>query len=97
MKNKLFVFALIAAIAIMCFAAATGRQSTRATTDYCDGWEAGYCEGWRYEKGVNAVCPIAPVCPIPELGRDKYQDGYNKGFTKGQKAAKDKSKNPEKA
>lgn len=56
-------------------------------SNFCDGWEDGYCEGWRDVKGQFAVCPVAPVCPIPEVNRDRYRDGYNRGFKAGSRAA----------
>jgi len=56
--------------------------------DYCDGWEEGYCEGWKDVKGQYSVCPVAPVCPVPEVGKDDYKGGYNRGFKKGMSAAK---------
>lgn len=55
--------------------------------DYCDGWEDGYCEGWKDVKGQFAICPITPICPLPEIGRDRYNDGYNRGFKAGARAA----------
>ena len=55
--------------------------------DYCEGWEEGYCEGWKDVKGKYAICPVAPICPIPEIGKDKYKDGYNRGFKAGYKKA----------
>lgn len=57
-------------------------------SDYCDGWEDGYCEGWKDVRGQFAICPITPICPIPELGKDTYRGGYNRGFKAGSKAAK---------
>ena len=51
--------------------------------EYCKGWEDGYCEGWRDVKGQNAICPITPICPIPEINKDRYTDGYNRGFKRG--------------
>lgn len=57
------------------------------SNDYCDGWEDGYCEGWRDIKGQFAICPITPICPIPEVGKSRYRDGYNRGFKAGSRAA----------
>lgn len=58
------------------------------TNNYCDGWEDGYCEGYRDVEGQFAICPIPPTCPIPELecGRG-YRCGYNRGFKKGMRDA----------
>jgi len=54
---------------------------------YCAGWEEGYCEGWKDVKGVFAICPITPICPIPEINRSRYKDGYNRGFKAGYRDA----------
>ena len=56
--------------------------------DYCDGWEEGYCEGWKDVKSQYSVCPVAPVCPVPEVGKDGYKGGYNRGFKKGMSDAR---------
>jgi hypothetical protein len=51
---------------------------------FCDGWEAGYTEGYCYARGTySCMGPIVPICPIPYLGRDGYNDGYNRGFLAG--------------
>lgn len=55
--------------------------------DYCDGWEDGYCEGWKDVKGSFSICPITPICPIPEIGKDDYRSGYNRGFKAGYRDA----------
>ena len=57
-------------------------------SDYCDGWEEGYCEGWKDVKGEFAICPITPICPIPEIGKDDFRGGYNRAFKAGMKAAR---------
>ncbi len=57
------------------------------TSDFCKGWEDGYCEGWKDVKGQYAICPITPICPIPEIGQDSYRGGYNRGFKAGSRAA----------
>ena len=57
-------------------------------TKFCDGWEEGYCEGWQSIQGQLAMCPIAPICPIPEVLENEYNDGYNRGFLKGRVDAK---------
>lgn len=58
-------------------------------TDYCDGWEDGYCEGWKDVKGQYAICPIAPVCPVPEIECfEGWKCGYNRGFKKGMRDAR---------
>lgn len=61
--------------------------STTISSDFCQGWEAGYCEGWRDVKGSYAPCPVTPVCPLPQVGKDTYNGGYNRGFSAGRAAA----------
>jgi hypothetical protein len=63
------------------------RTETSIVSDYCDGWEDGYCEGWKDVKGSMALCPLTPLCPLSELGKDRYRDGYNRGFKAGSRAA----------
>jgi hypothetical protein len=60
---------------------------TNVADEYCEGWEDGYCEGWKDVKGQFAICPITPICPLPEIGKDRYRDGYNRGFKAGSRAA----------
>ena len=62
-------------------------SSSKNELKYCDGWKDGYCEGWKDVKGKFAICPITPICPIPEIGKDTYKDGYNRGFKTGLKDA----------
>jgi hypothetical protein len=57
-------------------------------SDYCDGWEDGYCEGWKDVKGEYALCPLTPLCPLPELFKDEYKHGYHRAFKAGMKAAR---------
>ena len=56
--------------------------------DFCQGFEDGYCEGWKDVKGQYEVCPVAPVCPVPDVDNDTYRGGYNTGFKKGRQDAK---------
>lgn len=52
--------------------------------EYVEGFEDGYCEGWRdyhiTNNGLDPICPVAPLAPVPYLGRDTYLDGYNRGL-----------------
>lgn len=58
-------------------------------SDYEEGWEDGYCEGWKDVKGQMALCPLTPLCPLPELEcSEGYKCGYNRGFKAGMKAAR---------
>lgn len=56
-------------------------------SEFSEGWKDGYCEGWKDVRGVYAVCPIAPIAPIPQAGRNTYRDGYNRGFKQGMRDA----------
>ena len=57
-------------------------------SDYEEGWEDGYCEGWKDVKGQMALCPLTPLCPLPKLEcSEGYKCGYNRGFKAGMKAA----------
>lgn len=58
--------------------------------DYCDGWKDGWAEGWKYIKGQYSLPPLAPICPIPEIGKNKYKNGYNRGFVAGMRKAQEK-------
>ncbi len=49
---------------------------------FCDGWENGYKAGYCYRK-FACIEPIVPICPIPRIGENSYQDGYNRGFLSG--------------
>ena len=62
-------------------------KNSVAQNAYCRGWEQGWEEGWKYVKGEFSIPPIAPICPIPEVGRDRFTDGYNRGFVAGKRAA----------
>ena len=56
--------------------------SIHSQTDFCKGWKDGYKEGYCYGK-YGCVSPVAPVCPVPNVGEDNYKGGYNRGFLKG--------------
>jgi hypothetical protein len=58
------------------------------TLTYCDGFNEGYCEGWRDVKGQTALCPLTPPCPISPLDCRSYRCGYNFGFKKGRESAR---------
>lgn len=63
-------------------------EQIKIQSDYTDGWEDGYCEGWKDVKGRLAVCPVAPVAPVMDASCDKpYNCGYNLGFKAGRKKA----------
>ena len=55
--------------------------------EFNQGWEDGYCEGWKDVKGGYAHCPYPPYPPYPPYGKDHYRGGYNMGFKKGMRDA----------
>ena len=82
MKN----FNLITLFTIFTF---TSFSFTTVSTDYCDGWEDGYCEGYKDVKGQFSICPITPMCPLANTNCNRgYKCGYNRGFKAGTKAAR---------
>ena len=52
-------------------------------SNYCEGWFAGYPQGYCYDEPYNCIPPPTPICPIPDIGRNTYEDGYQDGFMKG--------------
>lgn len=59
----------------------------KSYSDYSDGWEDGYCEGYKYVKGQYTICPIAPIAPVARVGENTYKGGYNRGFVAGKNKA----------
>lgn len=51
-------------------------------SDFCEGFEDGYVEGWCYIE-VNCLPPPVPPCALPRPGEKSYRDGYNRGFVQG--------------
>jgi hypothetical protein len=80
MKKSTTTLLLAIALVIMAYA---GRKELM----YCDGWRKGYEDGWCF-RDVNCMKPVTPVCPIPEINLNTYQDAYNRGFVKGKKDRK---------
>jgi len=71
---KKIVFAIVCSILLF---------SSLAFADaFCDGWEDGYKAGYCYRQ-YACLEPLVPLCPLPRLGEDTYQDGYNRGFLAG--------------
>jgi hypothetical protein len=57
-------------------------------SDYSQGFEDGHCEGFKSIRGQFTVCPVAPVAPVPKVGEDTYRGGYNAGFLRGRRDAR---------
>ena len=55
-----------------------------AGEDFCRGYQVGYREGYKFVEGPYS---IAPIPPLPEIGRDRFLDGYNRGFVDGVREA----------
>ena len=92
MRKIFFIVAILSGFAALtAFTTSNFESSTKTevsgNSDFCDGWEDGYCEGWKDVKGSMALCPLTPLCPLPELGQDTYRGGYNRGFKAGSRAA----------
>jgi hypothetical protein len=56
-------------------------------TEFCKGFDEGFCEGFKDVKGQFVVCPVTPVCPVPQVNQDTYKGGYNAGFKAGSNKA----------
>ena len=52
--------------------------------NYSKGYEAGYKKGYCIDD-IACLTPFV-VAPSPEIGKDKYNDGYNRGVVDGNKA-----------
>ena len=91
MKKVFFIATIISAFAVLTAFTTSNTNPTKTevtlASDFCEGWEDGYCEGWKDVKGQMALCPLTPLCPLPELGQDTYRGGYNRGFKAGSRAA----------
>ena len=68
-----------------------------STNGFDIGFQDGWCDGYQDSEacGQYAICPIAPIPPIPGIDQDNdsYIDGYGEGFKAGfRKGKKDCSK-----
>jgi len=52
-------------------------------SEFCDGWNDGYSEGYCYEQTEGCYAPQAPTCPFANVNANTYKDGYNRGFQRG--------------
>ena len=91
MKKVLFIATILSAFTVLSSFTSENSSVTKSEmafqSDYCDGWDDGYCEGWKDVKGPYAMCPLTPLCPMAEFGKNSYRDGYNRGFKAGSRAA----------
>lgn len=69
---------------IIAAAAFLALSSTAYASSFCDGYKEGYKAGKCYPK-KNCLPPMPPMCPMAGMGETSYQDGYNRGFSEGQR------------
>lgn len=70
------------------FTSATIADSEQGSlTEYAEGFDDGFAEGWRDVKGSLSLAPLPPLPPLPQAGRVTYRDGYNAGFKQGRRRA----------
>lgn len=51
---------------------------------FCAGYRVGYSRGYcRNHGGQFCIPPIPPICPIPAVGENDYQGGYDRGYSDG--------------
>lgn len=76
-------------ITILIISLFIGKTSLIAQTNFDRGFKEGFKNGFCYSPKSSGYCnlPITPLPPIPHVNesKDNYQDGYNRGFMKGQK------------
>jgi hypothetical protein len=53
--------------------------------DFCTGYREGYDDGWCYHQEFGCIRPLPPLCPLPEINRNTYKHGYNRGFLQGKR------------
>jgi len=51
--------------------------AARAQSPFCVGFEAGWRAGF---QNHNRMAAITPICPIPAIGGDSYQAGFERGL-----------------
>lgn len=83
--KKLFLF-LFLLLSINAFTEKTSSNIPCGYSEYCDGWEAGWKDGYCYDSNIGCIPLIAPICPLPYVNKTSYKDGYNRGFLAGQSA-----------
>lgn len=69
--------------AILVFLVITLPFISRSQSDFCEGWNVGFKQGWCYGTAFGCMAPMVPMCPMPNYGETSYADGYNRGFLAG--------------
>lgn len=57
-------------------------QLPPSRTDFCKGWDKGYVHGYCIND-PTCLEPLPPLCPLPYLDQDKYEDGFTRGVLQG--------------
>ncbi len=68
----LFTFSFVSIIPAIHYSYQTAQQ---ISGDYANGYRAGY-----HKANPMGICPIPP---IPEIGRNTYEDGFVDGYNRG--------------
>ena len=69
--NKLLILTIL--LGILCLS---------SNTDFCTGFQDGYSAGYCYEEDF-CIPPTPPICPVPDVGKDTYEYGFEIGFVEG--------------
>jgi hypothetical protein len=81
MKKLIFILSIILIIST----SFSNNTLENLNSDYCDGWNDGFCEGYKDKAGQLKPCPATPPCPaILAHEENTYKFGYNRGFKVGQ-------------
>lgn len=82
--KKLILFSLLSILLVDYHAECKNATiTTEIQSAYCDGWADGYVAGYCYNESNGCIKPMVPMCPMAEIGKNTYQDGYNRGFLRG--------------
>jgi len=82
MRKKSLALSIIFLLAVLFIA-----PTPSSADSFCAGWHDGFIAGYCYQ---NDFClePLVPLCPLPNINEDSYQDGYGRGFLAGLSARK---------
>ena len=70
MKKLLIIFIVILST----------KTYSQYSTNFEKGFKVGYCKGYKEINGEYSTCPVAPVPPVPEVGKESYNDGVIAGY-----------------
>lgn len=63
-----------------------------AQTDFSNGYKSGWKAGYCFQEDFCSS-PIPPSAPMPNLNKNSFQDGYNRGFIDGKASKSSKVQN----